>query len=133
MKHHTPHWATRVGLALGLALGLSGGAHAELSPQLTACMDRAGGNTQGMVECMGAETRRQDARLNQAYKALMDATAAERKKQLQEAQRAWVRFRDTNCAFYLDPQGGSMARVSASDCVLTMTVDRADELETLAE
>ncbi len=86
-----------------------------------------------MIDCIGAETRRQDARLNQAYKALMDSTAAERKKPLQEAQRAWVRFRDTNCAFYLDPDGGSLARVSANDCVLTMTVDRADELETLAE
>ena len=34
-------------------------------------------------------------------------------KQLLEAQRAWIKFRDTNCDFYYDPDGGTMARVRA--------------------
>jgi uncharacterized protein YecT (DUF1311 family) len=52
-----------------------------------------------------------------------------RKTQLLEAQRAWIKFRDVNCSFYLDPDGGTLARVSANDCVMTTTASRAVELE----
>lgn len=106
---------------------------ASLSKQFDACMDKSGGVTQGMVECMVAETKRHDARLNKAYKALMGSLNPERQKQLQEAQRAWLKFRDSNCAFYYDPDGGTLARVQANDCVMNMTANRAKELETLAQ
>ena len=101
--------------------------------RFNACMEKSGDTTQGMVECIGAETQRQDARLNKAYKALMANLSAERKKQLQEAQRVWIKFRDANCGFYYDPDGGSIARVNANDCVMTMTSNRAKELEDLAQ
>lgn len=103
----------------------------NLSKQFTACMDKSGDTTQGMVECIVAEHQRQDVRLNKAYKALMADLTPERKKQLQEAQRAWIKFRDANCGFYYDPDGGTMARVSGNDCVMTITANRAKELENL--
>jgi uncharacterized protein YecT (DUF1311 family) len=53
----------------------------------------------------------------------------ERKKALLEAQRAWIRFRDANCTFWDDPAGGQRAAVTAKECILTMTADRASELE----
>lgn len=106
---------------------------ASLSKQFDACMDKSGGVTQGMVECMVAETKRHDARLNKAYKALMGSLNPERQKQLQEAQRAWLKFRDSNCSFYYDHDGGTLARVQANDCVMNMTANRAKELETLAQ
>ena len=103
---------------------------AALSPQFASCMDKSGGITIGMIECIVAETSRQDARLNRAYKAAMGALESpERKKQLQTAQRAWIKFRDANCAYYYDPDGGSMARVSANQCMLTSTANRAQEIE----
>ena len=105
---------------------------AALSPQFASCMDKSGGITIGMIECIGAETTRQDARLNRAYKAAMAAQSPERKKQLQTAQRAWIKFRDANCAYYYDPDGGSMARVSANQCMLTSTANRAQEIERLS-
>ena len=49
-----------------------------------------------------------------------------------EAQRAWIKFRDTNCGFYADPEGGSAARMTANECFLNATVDRAKELKLLA-
>ncbi len=110
-------------------------AHAQgaaLSPQHAACMRQSGDTTVGMIDCIGAETQRQDRRLNQAYKAAMALQSPERKKQLQAAQRAWIQFRDANCAFYFDPDGGSLARVSANDCVMTSTAQRAQELEGFA-
>ena len=102
---------------------------AALSPQYATCMDQSGGVTMGMIDCIAAETSRQDARLNKAYKTAMAALSPERKKQLQTAQRAWIQFRDANCGFYYDPDGGSLARVSANDCVMTNTANRAQEIE----
>lgn len=102
---------------------------AALSPQYAACMDKSGGVTMGMIDCITAETSHQDARLNRAYKAAMAAQSTERKKQLRTAQRAWIQFRDANCGFYDDPDGGSMARVSANDCMMTSTANRAQEIE----
>ena len=64
-----------------------------LSKQYSTCMDKAGGITANMLGCIGAETQRQDARLNRAYKDVMAQLSAARKKQLQEAQRAWIRYR----------------------------------------
>ena len=102
---------------------------AKLTRQFSVCMDKAEGVTQNMVECIDAEIKLQDARLNKAYKALVADLNPERKKQLLEAQRAWLKFRDTNCAFYYDPEGGTIARVQAVDCMMTMTASRAKELE----
>jgi uncharacterized protein YecT (DUF1311 family) len=85
-----------------------------------------------MINCILAETRRQDARLNENYKRLISKLATERKNALVEAQRAWIKFRDANCGFYADPEGGSAARVTAHECFLNATVDRAKELRLLA-
>lgn len=123
-------------LTLALVATMPCASHAKdvkLTPQFTSCMEESGDTTQGMVECIGAETQRQDARLNKAYKALAVKLSVERQKQLQGAQRAWIRFRDGNCNFYYDPDGGSLARVNANECMMTMTAHRAKELENLAQ
>ena len=101
-----------------------------LSKQYSACMDRFSSSTADMVGCMTAEAKRQDKRLNVAYQAaLQQQQSPERKKQLQEVQRLWVQYRDANCGFYLDPQGGTLARLAGNDCVMTSTAQRAKELE----
>ena len=45
-----------------------------------------------------------------------------------DAQRLWLQYRDANCQFYADPDGGTAAGVAAADCVLQMTAGRAREL-----
>ena len=105
------------------------GADGLLSRQYGACMDRFSNSTNDMVRCIAGETQRQDKRLNAAYQAALQVQTPERQKQLQAAQRLWVQFRDANCGFYLDPQGGTLARLSANDCVMTSTAQRARELE----
>jgi type I restriction-modification system DNA methylase subunit len=52
-----------------------------------------------------------------------------KKNALLDAQRAWIKYRDANCAFWDDPAGGQSAAVTAKECILTMTADRASELE----
>lgn len=103
----------------------------DFSKQYTFCMDKSEGITSNMLNCMSDETKRQDERLNRAYKLLMSEQSPERKKQLQDAQRLWIKFRDANCNFYYDPDGGTMATVSGSSCFLEYTGYRAKELEDL--
>ena len=122
-----------------LLLGAAGGAlpalaqGSGLSPQYEACLEKAGGVTLPMVECIVAEHGRQDKRLNTTYHALMAELEPQRKPQLQAAQRLWVQYRDANCSFYLDPEGGSQARVAANACRLHMTAQRAEELSGLKQ
>ena len=108
-------------------------AMAEDSVAFANCMDKSGGVTSAMIDCIDAELKHQDAQLNKAYKRLQSAISSERKKQLLAAQRAWIKFRDANCGFYFDPNGGSIARVNAADCMRTMTEKRAAELVKLYE
>ena len=103
------------------------------SKQYGTCMDKSGATTMGMIECITEEARRQDARLNKAYKALMADLSPARQAQLQQVQRTWIKYRDANCGFYNDPDGGSLARVSANDCMMTTTTSRASELESFRQ
>lgn len=118
-----------LGMVPGCLAQISFADEVELSQQFSSCMDRSGGVTVEMLDCIGAETQRQDIPLNQAYRDVMASLTPERKKQLQEAQRAWIRYRDANCDFYADPDGGTMAAVSSNDCFMSTTASRAKELE----
>jgi len=96
------------------------------------CMEKAASVTVDMLDCIDAETKVQDTRLNKAYSGLMGQLSAERKKQLQEAQRAWIKYRDSNCSFYMDPDGGSIATLNNQNCILNSTASRAQELEDMS-
>ena len=99
------------------------------SKQFSICMDKSGGVTVEMRNCIGTEIRLQEARLNKAYKDVMAQLSPDRKKQLQDAQRLWIKYREANCSFYADPDGGSMATVDSGDCYMSATTARANELE----
>lgn len=97
-----------------------------------ACMENAV-STADMVACISEEFEREDQRLNDNYQELRNQLSDSRQEQLLTAQRAWIAYKDANCDFYADPEGGTLARVSANSCVLTETTDRADELESLMQ
>jgi len=135
-----------VGLLLTVALGVvacllvllvvvrgSYAADREMTQEYSTCLGKSNGVTIEMINCILAETMRQDARLNENYKRLISKLPTERKNALVEAQRAWIKFRDANCGFYTDPEGGSAARVTANECFLNATADRAKELRLLAD
>jgi len=105
----------------------------QYSKQFSDCMDKSEGVTFDILDCIHAETARQDARLNKAYKKAMSQLSPARKKQLQAAQRAWIKFRDESYTFNANPDGGQMARINASDYFLSATATRAKELEDLIE
>jgi uncharacterized protein YecT (DUF1311 family) len=90
------HWSTAVASALFLTTssGLLAASETDMSKQYTSCMAKANGANPDMIDCIMAEAKQQDARLNENYKRLMSKLSEERKKTLLEAQRAWIRFRD---------------------------------------
>jgi uncharacterized protein YecT (DUF1311 family) len=120
-----------LGLALTWSTGLFAADDTEMSLEYSTCIEKTNGANPEMIDCMVAETARQDIRLNENYKKLISKLADDRKKALIEAQRAWIKFRETNCSFYDDPAGGQSAILTAKECFLSATADRATELESL--
>lgn len=122
-------------LVTSALLTLSGPASAEptYSNTYKTCLDASGGATFGMIDCINAEEKLWDQRLNRSYQAVLKQLTPDRQKSLRAAQRLWLQYRDANCGFYFDPDGGQMARLTATECHLRMTADRATELTALNE
>jgi uncharacterized protein YecT (DUF1311 family) len=51
------------------------------------------------------------------------------KARLRAAQRAWLAFRDADCASRQDEDWGTLSRITANACVLRRTVERTIDLE----
>lgn len=105
----------------------------KLSPAFDKCITKAAAVDPAVLECIGNEHEVQDRRLNSNYKALMGKLDAPRKKQLQEAQRLWLKYVEANCDFYYDPNGGTSARMMSAQCSVEARAQRASELEDLAK
>lgn len=106
----------------------------KLSPAYERCMDKPeNSTTYGILKCGDAEIEFQDARLNKAYKADMAdlADSPEVKAALLKAQRAWIAFRDADCATVQELSGGTIAPIYVQNCYLKHTARRAQELEDL--
>ena len=86
-----------------------------------------------ILGCLSGETRRQESRLAASVTKATKSLTATEKKQLEEANTAWRRFRDANCAFYADPKGPAPANLENADCMLNLTVGRAQEMEQVAQ
>ena len=70
-----------------------------------------------------------DAEMNRVYTRLRAALDAEERPRLVEVQRAWLRFRDLQCAFEsADFEGGSMRPFLHSSCMAGLTTERTRQL-----
>ena len=102
-----------------------------------------GYTTVGMGFCLGRELDYWDARLNAAYGALREvearadaemrelgATVPSMANSLRAAQRAWIAFRDADCAYELSQWGGGTGGGPATtQCLMQLTGERALALE----
>jgi uncharacterized protein YecT (DUF1311 family) len=103
------------------------------TPALQQCLDRREGqSTHGTIACVGAEMKIQDAALNAAYRDALTRLNPRQQGKLRTAQRAWLAFRDADCAAHHDEDWGSLSTISANFCVLRRTVERTIELEEFA-
>jgi len=94
------------------------------------CMDQPGGSsTVGMSECTMRENAWWDQYLNFLYQDLKDSLTTEQFTKLRDAQRAWIKFRDTDCDFnYEYWKEGTIRSTFYTSCVLDKTATRAIEL-----
>lgn len=125
-----------IGCALLLAAPVAAQADEALkySPAYDRCLaEPSGQSTYGMLQCGDAEIAVQDARLNKAYKADMAdmADGSPGKAALLKAQRAWIAFRDADCASVREVRGGTIAAIFMQNCYLEHTARRANALEDL--
>lgn len=111
------------------SLSMCASAKEPYSDRFSACIKDSGGVTVSMVNCIAEELEKQDARLNSVYKQFSASLTAERKKDLVEAQRLWIQYRDANCKFYVDPEGGTAELLAGNECLLWQTTERANELQ----
>ena len=103
---------------------------ARYTPAYDQCLASPdGASTLGMIVCTQKELDFQDARLNSVYRKTMASLNARQTAKLQTAQRAWIAFRDAECASYQDEDWGTISRVISAGCVLHMTVQRTMDLE----
>ena len=86
----------------------------------------SGKSTVEIQRCVDRLARAWDRRLNIAYRRLMKENP--QAKQLREAERLWVLFRNANCKYYGTEQG-TLTIVQAAECTRSMTAHRALELE----
>lgn len=87
-------------------------------------------NQHEMNRCAAASYAAADADLNAAYaklmKAIEDKTMRDR---LRDAQRAWIRYRDSQCALdAAENEGGSMYPLVHAGCLARMTKERLRQL-----
>lgn len=105
----------------------------------TPCMETPeGGSTLGIVGCLMAETAAWDVLLNRDWPGLMARARATDEsykdwqpalpsaaEALRRAQRAWLAWREAECAaLATEWGGGSHARVIHADCWLSLTAER---------
>ena len=107
---------------------------ATLAAQPALALDCANASTTvDMLQCADIDYQAADKRLNRSYGAFKKTLDAEGAKLLLESQRAWLKYRDTNCALAADQaRGGTMAPLVSLGCQADMTAKRAKELDEFA-
>jgi uncharacterized protein YecT (DUF1311 family) len=95
--------------------------------------DRGDDSQQMMNICAGKDYAAADAKLNKAYQDLIGSDDANAKTLLQHAQKAWIAFRDAECASTTsDSEGGSIHPMAVSQCLMRLTNDRVKQLSAAA-
>ena len=99
------------------------------------CMEEPGGqSTIGMSECTMRENMWWDNHLNVLYQDLKSMLTEEQFVKLRDAQRNWIKYRDTKCDFEFEFWiEGTIRSIFYTSCVLDMTANRAIDLSEYME
>ncbi|PYE87855.1 lysozyme inhibitor LprI family protein [Phyllobacterium leguminum] len=102
-------------------------------PAQDASIDCSNAITQAaMDKCASRQYWLADAQLNTVYKQVRATMQAKDRQALLQAQRAWVRSRDRECAVSgMAADGGTMQPLLIISCMTQRTTDRTAELEKL--
>jgi uncharacterized protein YecT (DUF1311 family) len=89
-----------------------------------------------MDECAAGSLRKADAALNSAYRQIMSRLRNDgnANRQMTAAQRAWIGFRDAECAFAASKvAGGSAYGMTVASCKAELTAERVKRLQSYLE
>jgi uncharacterized protein YecT (DUF1311 family) len=115
-----------VALPITSATAAAAQTNAETEPSV--CKTQS--NTVEMVQCADWHYKRTERWLNESYQATRKSRDKQNRKLLQDAQLAWIAFRDTECRLARDAaRGGTMASILQISCLTTITAKRARELQ----
>jgi uncharacterized protein YecT (DUF1311 family) len=92
------------------------------SANYTGCMNRSGGITASMNDCIGAEYGRLDRRLNVSYQATLRRLPRARQLALRSEQRGWLATREESCLADLEGGGenmGTLDQIQLNMCNLS--------------
>lgn len=108
-----------------------------IDKELSTCLEKKENQTTaGMCDCTYKALEKWDKKLNATYKTLQTKLKAKAKTNLTEAQRQWIKFKESEIKLIDATYGsadGTMWRIVRADKVLGITKDRALSLEDLLE
>lgn len=116
---------TTLGLPALVLSVLSGSAWADCSAAAT---------QSEMTQCAGQAYSAADKKLNIAYNEYRKRLSDAQKKQLAQAQLAWIKYRDLSCAFESSGvEGGSVYPMVRGYCLAGKTESRLKEIKALQD
>lgn len=113
-------------LIAGTALLLSASALADECANATTQLD--------LNICTAKQYQEADSKLNQTYQAAMTRAAGAQQGLLKNAQLAWIKLRDADCAFIgSGTEGGSVQPMIINQCLTEKTSEREAMLASLMQ
>lgn len=80
--------------------------------------------------CADQDFQAADKKLNAIYRKLLDAAEPKDRDLLKAAERNWIAYRDSECAYEVaGSEGGSIQPMEYSNCLTEKTVAHIKELE----
>lgn len=87
-----------------------------------------------MNTCAAQDYQKADRTLNETYKNVMARASESQQTLLKNAQNAWIKVRDADCAFISSGvEGGSVKPMIHSQCLADKTRERSAFLESLMQ
>jgi uncharacterized protein YecT (DUF1311 family) len=88
-------------------------------------------NTVAILDCHIAGYKAADKELNDVYSQAMKSLLGDKKKKLKEAQKAWLKYRDSSFAFIVEANkdAGTFGNVVIEDYKTTFVKKRVLELK----
>ena len=115
-------------LVMGGTLGLSAQSAERPSPVDNTCQNAV--TTSAMRACENARYQQAQRDLDSAYQGLLQNLNDVQKTKLRIAQRAWIRFRDTNADFMASlAEGETLVPLTKIATLTEITKERAAELK----
>ena len=90
-------------------------------------------STLDIVNCQVLESSQVEGDLQAAYQKAMASLPEDQKAKLLNAERLWVKFRESDCDVYYGQGSGTYASIQGGICMVQHARDRIRDLKTFSE